>query len=349
MRRVLVAGCLWGLGCAPKVHLTVLEAADITLPADLRTVAVLDRSRPEGTGAHVLGALEGLATGEGLAVDRGGASAAIDGVARLLGESPRFEVVHAAVGVGSGPDPLTPEAVEEVLGVTQADALLALEAFDSDSILSVTSEQVAEMVEGEEVSRTEFTADRGTKVEATWRLYDARGRVLDVLLGAGTTDSWQAKGPTRALAEGALPPLRDVVAELGGSTGTAYGRRISPWYADVVRDYFVRGDPGLRAARHAVRAGDWKTAIAVWSELARTGDPRVRARAQYDLAVAYEVKGQYRRALSHAEDAARLVPSARILRYRDRLKAWIPERRALQEQMRPVGGVMSTPFEGGVP
>lgn len=315
MRRALVVAALWG--CTPKVHLTVLEAADITVPADVRTLALVERSGAEGPGA----------------------ASAVDGVASLLESSPRFAIARSNLGLDPGPEPLPPGAVAKVLAAAEAQAVLSLEAFAAESMVEVTSEEVAETVEGREVTRTVFTAARATKVEATWRLYDDDGTVIDHLAGAGTTDSWSATGATRELAEQALPPVRDAVGELAWGTGTSYGRRIAPWYADVVRDYFVRGDPRLADARRWVRAGDWKRAITTWSEVAAKGPSEIRARAEYDLAVAYEVKGQYRRALTHAEEAARLDPRRRIVRYRDVLRAELPERRMLQEQMEPVGGV----------
>jgi hypothetical protein len=226
-----------------------------------------------------------------------------------------------------------------VLAAGDAQAVLALEAFASDSLVDVTSDEVTETVEGKEVTRTVFTAERATKVEATWRLYDDDGSVIDLLEAAGTTDTWSATGATRELAEQALPPVRDAIEELAWGAGTAYGRRIAPWYGKVTRDYFVRGDPRLAEAKDAVRVGDWKSAITAWNEVSAKGPKEVRARAEYDLAVAYEVKGQYRRALTHAEEAARLDPRRRIVRYRDVLRAELPERRMLQEQMEPVGGI----------
>ena len=46
------------LACMPKVGLTVLEPAEIGLPSDVRTLAVIDRSALKMP-ASLLGALEG--------------------------------------------------------------------------------------------------------------------------------------------------------------------------------------------------------------------------------------------------------------------------------------------------
>ena len=42
-------------GCAPSVRVPVLQPAMVTLPAQVRTIGVVDRSGPKNVGEHILG------------------------------------------------------------------------------------------------------------------------------------------------------------------------------------------------------------------------------------------------------------------------------------------------------
>jgi hypothetical protein len=260
MRRVVVtlraALAVALIGCAPKVHFTILDAADRVLPPDIRTIAVDDRTGvPEGT-------------------------AATRGFTRWLATSDRFEVTDAG----------------------NADATVVIEGFDSESTLAVEDR----------------LAFRSSRVVLTWRLVDRQGTLLDGVEEAATVDRWSAvRDEETAVAP--LPTAEATIAALAESSGVAYARRLTAVSSSHSRDTYVRGDPRLRFARVAVRAGDWDRAMRLWTEVARSAEPAIAARAHYDLAVGYEVEGEVRRALDHLHQAAALDDGPRIARYRDAL------------------------------
>lgn len=264
IRPVLAFGCL--LGCLPKVHLTVLDSADLVLSPELRTITIADRTGvPEG-------------------------AAAVAGFTRWMSGSPRFDLVDAA-----------------------ADVTVVVDGFEGESSLAVE----------------EHATIRSSSVVLTWRLTDRAGTVLDALEHAATTDRWVVAG------DDPVPTAEETISALAESSGVAYARRLIAVDSTLVRDTFVRGDPRLRFARVAVNAGDWRRAIALWSDVARSEDPALAARAHYDLAVGYEVGGDVRRALAHVDQAAALDDGARIARYKDLLDRANRDQRPLRPLAQP--------------
>ena len=184
-------------------------------------------------------------------------------------------------------------------------------------------------------TRRVHTVTRTAMVEGSFTLVAADGRELDRLERTGTADVWTAEGATPAEAEAALDPVADDVASLARSAGFAYARRLAPDTRTTVRPWYPGGDPRMEDAAFHVRAGDWDGAIPRWREVA--DDPavadEVRARALFDLGVAWEAHGQEHRAWLNLQDAAALHPGARIEHYRDTLDALRIKHRELQQRM----------------
>ena len=97
IRTLILAAALavaaWTMGCGPAVTLRVLEPAAVTVPPQVETVALVDRSRPSNAGEGILGVLEGIVTGEAIGVDTEGRAQALQGLSSGLANSPRFRVV----------------------------------------------------------------------------------------------------------------------------------------------------------------------------------------------------------------------------------------------------------------
>jgi hypothetical protein len=204
----------------------------------------------------------------------------------------------------------------QVISDGSPDAVVTLSAFDARSELSVE----------------DAIAVRTSRVVLSWQLMDSGGRVLDEMPGSEVADRWlaarDADGST------ALPSAEQTIASLAESSGVAYARRFRDEDAEIVRDTFVRGDPRLRFARFAVQSGDWSRAMQLWTEVSRASEPWLAARAHYDLAVGYEVEGQVRRALDHADRAAALDDAPRFLRYRTTLDRANGDQRPLRPATR---------------
>ncbi len=328
------------VGCAPTVSIRVLEPAAVTFPSDVMRVAVVDRSAAGNAGEHVLSAIEGALTGEAIHADREGAIKAMEAAIQTVEDSPRFDAVVPVVDLdevesGIWDDTITWKAADRICRRVDAQALVALESFDSDSSIAVTVAQVTETKDGQDVTRNEYTARRETSVLTSWRVYDVlRHELIDQSREFRYADSWEQKGKTEAEAVGLLPSQYDTIMTVGWIAGEDYGRRISPSYNYLYRPYYGAKDPRLKAAKVHVRALDWEGAAKEWRAMVDDPNPKMRGRAKYNLAVYLETQGKLEAALDRAQQASIDLNNGRSRWYVRELSQRIADQRLLDEQMK---------------
>lgn len=328
-------------GCMPHVAVDVLQPALVTVPADIRTLAVVDRSAPGSAGEHVLGVLEGAVTGEALLGDREGAHAALAQLHGTLSGSPRFAIVlpHAngeQVETDIFDETISWAAARRLCEQSGAEALVALEAFDSDSSVSVTVEDREETTDDGKTRHVKVhIAERDTSVLTAWRVYyPAEKRILDDTRDRRFADSWTAEGESEEAAIAALPSQVDSIVALGRDAGDDYARRIAPTYVQVSRAYYGRGDERFTDARRHVRARQWEAAGRIWRGVAeQESDAKLRGRAAFNLALWFETRGDLDGALAWAEKAHGDLGNARARQYIATLHGRIADRERLAVQM----------------
>lgn len=332
-------------GCMGTVRIPVLESAALNVPKHIETIAVVDRSAPRNAGEGVLKFLEAAISGEGILEDRDGAAAAVSAVADVLADSPRFEVVVPNVDrreISRGPlgGMADWQLIEDICQTAGCDAVISLEFFDSDSDLMDDETEVHA-----DKSQT-FHVNTETRVRIVWRLYDAKERSLvDEVLDHRGSENWDGEGPTRDDAIANLPETRDAVLAVGRSLGQAYGRRVAPSWRWVGREYYKSGDPALKEAKVAVEANDWDRAESIWAQLAEsTPDPEVRGKANFNIALACEVRGELGRALAMARMAHADLDSGTSQDYVYVLERRLADRDRLDQQLQP-----SAPSDEGTP
>lgn len=329
-------------GCGPSIHMEVMRPADVSIPGHVQKLALVDRSAPANTGQAVLGTLEGLVTGESILEDRDGAAAAMNGLTTYLADSPRYEVAQVSISKETAESNLWDKelswrAAKRIAKMADADAVVSLEAFDSDSYTDVTSSVREESTPSGGTARTTvFHAQRETRVIAAWRVYDVENKViLDDLRDHPTARTWEEDGDSRTDAMAQLPSRRDTVMDLGYVSGEWYARRIAPTYIWVSRGYYGKGDPRLKDAKNYVKASDWQGAMEIWEGLLGNPDPKLRGKAEYNMAVALEVAGDLQGALSFAKKAAVSLPKGRTRDYVRTLKGRVRDQARLEEQLAP--------------
>lgn len=296
-------------GCVPKVHLTVLDAAEVVVPPEIHRIAVV--TDPNAELDPVVDGLRArlAASGRFQVADLLSGEAPPDAVITIRGLATATEITEQTRAV-----PVKAPAAPASDGAAGPDG--AGEGAVPGAVVGVTVGAVVE-------------ATRTSKITVTWDLKTRDGAVVDHLDDVAVIDQWTAEGPTSEAARAALLPEDEAVRELSWSAGAAYARRIASLEDDVVRSLVVGGDPALRSgAKAAATAGDWNKARAEWIQLAnRTTDAAVRARAWYDLAVADEVEGEYRRALGQLDQAIAIDDDPRFPAYRAEVaRAWAMRR-----------------------
>lgn len=326
--------------CATSsVGIQVLVPADINVSQDIRMLALVNRYRPE-KGQGVLNVLEGAVTGENIGQDRRSADEALSGLTNALAGSPRFTITRPAIelrGTGRGdfPPPLTVEEVNDICAKSSAQALVTIEAFDSDQSIACTT-QVRERKNkaGETEKYTVWLARKSINVTVGWRMYAAgNGNLIDEFRMFETV-RFNAEGNNEPNAIANLPQGEAVTREIGRVTGSRYSARISPTWIAVSRMYYKKGNDNLKLGRQRVRFNDWKGAAEYWSRA--MDDPKLKnqGRAMYNLALAAEMEGDLQGASDHARTASEKYQNRKALSYFSILQQRMRDQERLQEQMK---------------
>jgi hypothetical protein len=286
-----------------------MRPADIDVPKDIQAIATANRYKPDKPN-RVWNVLEGLVSGEGIGQDRRGAEACLEGLSNVLMVSPRFKFAQLAIDLrGTGtqnfPDPLPADEVKRLCELAKSDALVTIEAFDSDSRLDYGSRVKKEKVNNVMSDVTYQTVNAGIRVTVGWRMYRAKdGAIVDQFRMIETIN-FNQEGRTRQEAESRLPGRDAMTRDIGRIVGDKYATRISPAIFWVTRDYFgkANGAPEMRDARNSARISDWTSAAKIWSIVSENPNPKTASKAMYNMAVASEVLGDLNNAIMWTEKA----------------------------------------------
>lgn len=335
---LLLALLLWS-GCSTShISMDVLRPAQITLPQEVKNLALVNRFRPE-KGKGFLNVLEGALSGENINQDRNGAEASLRGLTNTLAGSPRFRIVRPATelqgwGRASFPEPLAPGLVKQICRDYNSDALVTIEAFDSDHNRRCEQRTRTVKRDGQSIKEIFFVAQQWIDVTVGWRLYSAETGTLIDEYRMQERVSFDANGPSEAVAFRNLPNSDFMVREMGRVTGEAYSFRISPLYVRVSRDYYSRGTTALQLGKRKVRMNDWEGAEKHWDMALTNEKEKIRGRALFNKALAQEVQGNLIEAHNIAARAYEEYGNKRARRYAQVLQQRIYDNDILNEQMK---------------
>jgi hypothetical protein len=321
-------------GCRATTNLQVLQPALVTVPPEVQTLGVIDRSAAKNIGESLLGVLEGALTGESIGADRDGAREALSTLTMTLSKSPRFKVVTPNVNAEQAKSDITDTKLdwptaERICKNAGCDALVVLEAIDSDTTLNITQQLNTTL------NVTEYVAQRDAKVLTAWRVYDVKNKViLDEKRDYDFTNSWTERDQNKDVAVSRLPTNTVSVVRVAARSGDAYAGRIAPTYRWVARDFYVAGDDRLKEAKHHVRAQDWEGAAKIWTTMTDIQDPKLRGKAKYNLALYYERAGNLKQSYTLAQEAAVDLHTGRSRTYVDVINQRVLDAARLDEQMR---------------
>ena len=228
MLAVLLNSC-----AASRISFDVLAPAPVIIPNSIKSLAIIDRSLPENSD---LNKIEGLLTGEGLEQDRLSTQFVLDGLNNSLSNTDRYVVIRTdelMIGSGSGflfPEPLRWEQVEALCSKYDVDAIVSLETYDSDFIISRARSGG---------SILDIHAGGEATVNCGFRMYyPAPGTIIDEFHFSHAM-TWESGGSILAAANAVLNKNK-AIRETSFAAGKIYGQRITPsWYL-VNRDYFKK-------------------------------------------------------------------------------------------------------------
>lgn len=295
-------------GCKQRVYLTVNEPAAVHLNNNLVNGVLINRSFVGGK-AKVLDQIDNALTLEGN-IDQKGSKSAITGAFNALSVNPRFQeltiIDSMSVENRNGsyfPAPLTWEEVSEICTTNNADFLLVLEVYDTDTKIDYSSKMVNKTTPLGTVPVPMHYAKMTTWIKTGWRIYDLSQKLVldefyleDRLISTGS-------GINPIVAAAAMLNREQAVKQISTDVGEFYANRVESQNFRVWRNYFNKGSRYLKMANRRAETGDWNGAAELWEKEMTNSKRKVAGRATYNMAISKEINGDPYTALELAQKA----------------------------------------------
>ncbi|HSI76276.1 MAG TPA: DUF6340 family protein [Lunatimonas sp.] len=290
-----------GVSCTKNVSLTRLAPAEISIPSHVQRLLIVDRTEPESQGFAII---EGILTGEAPFEVKNAIETTLATIQQELNTSPRYEVIRARERLKGGffsqtfPQPLMWSQIESLCASYDADAVLALEKFSSDFIVTDKKALIKKTVgSGKEAKVIEVDgiyAEGVASVQVGFRFYDPVNRNIADQIDFNKTNLWSAEAETRTQALALMIDKVRATQVVGQMAGASYARRVAPMYLTVSRSFFPKSktNPALGHGARLAEVNQWEQAIDTWKNgLDAPTDNKTAGRLAYNIAIGYEVLG----------------------------------------------------------
>ena len=321
----------------------VLQPAEIFIPENVETIVTIDRSKPA---KGFLSFLEGAISGEEVGQDKEGRRRALQGLTEALTRTPRFNVIHSGYEkIGSKTslrliEPMNWYEVKALCEEFRADAVLAIEMYDSDVLIETTEkERKKKNKDGKEFIETYFEDKMDLSVKMGWRLYDPVNKIIIDEFTTRDEDGATADGLTKETARKNLPDVYQMARDISFVAGRLYGERIAPTWVFVNRDYYtsVKGpeQAAMEKAARMAETRDWRNAAKAWNEvIASSVDIETQGKAAYNIAIANESLGKLQNARDWAQKAYVEFGNKKAKNYIQTIETRIYEQQLVEEQLK---------------
>jgi hypothetical protein len=289
------------------MSLSVTEPACVSLPANAKTAAIVNRSLAADN-SMTIDAVHRTISLESKDLQAAGAGASLNGLTDALIRSNRFDSVKKlsypdlrSYGAGVFPVYLSWDTVEKICRENHADVLFSLELFDPGSTVGLNIANFVQVLNAK------------TQVKTGWRIYDPNTRtILDQFF---INRDLNCQGGSFLTVGSAQLGRKEAVIIAGNRTGEDYATRATPYSIRVSRFYYVRGNGSFSIAKRMARAGDWGGAANIWRVATKSTSGKVAGRACYNMAIISEINGDLNGALQWARKAYEVYRTSYALGY----------------------------------
>lgn len=296
--------------CSRSIYLDVMQPAEITIPAHLTKIGVVNRStvkKNQDTKDKVLNVLEGIVTGESIGADRQASEECLNGLFQITSQQNRITYTQINPNVqGTGmtleKPQLTWDEVDKICNANGLNGLLVLESFDSDNNMKLTPGTTRiKNKEGVMVDVPEFTANANMHVTSSWRIYDKEAhKIFDQIMNVNDR-GFSAKGATERDAAANLPNKRVMLNQTGYAAGTQFGQRISPNWIKVPRKFYKGKGDDMKFGYRLGKSHSWEKAAQVWNRNSNNQNKKNAGKACYNMALVCEIEGKLDLAIEWAK------------------------------------------------
>lgn len=292
------------------VSVNTTKPALAPLPSHIRSIVVIDGTLlPVNSGTKI----EKVLTGEVFAQDEQAIGKYIEGIVELCSSYGRITIIRSGERYEGGgtkntfPKPLDWDAVKKYCEKYNADAVMAIEVFDSDYMVTGIPFNMG-TIKTPNVNTTSINTSGTVTLNIGLRIYDPREqKITDEYRTTEYIDLNSSVYSAESAVNTVLSKV-EIVNQVSYDLGLFYGKRISPWITSVTR-YFYNKPKKSKNLQQGVRrseVADWKGAIESWTMVLESNhkkDKKAYNEAAFNIAVAWEVLGDLQKASEWARRA----------------------------------------------
>jgi hypothetical protein len=194
---------------------------------------------------------------------------------------------------------LTLPQVKQICNEFNVDALLLLENFEEKV---KTSYQIfpGNMFNGGE-NLKEYTAYIQVAYHSNWKLYQPLEKLMAAGFEVKDTIYFERRGNTLQETYEELPTIKEALLDGAIENGENLASYISPGWKSDQRRYFLTGNNDADKAVGLLKQNDWQEAKNIWLKFSNSSSDRFRSMIEYNLALASEMTGDLKEAISWAK------------------------------------------------
>ena len=188
------------------------------------------------------------------------------------------------------------------LTFSQAERLCA--DYQADALLTLNQLVLYDIVESFPTDEGTYYAYLQAYAQSHWTIHYA-GQTREVTFTQADTLLWESQlHYTRAQSLSDLPSRQEALLYLARELGNRMGSSFAPSWQTTRR--YIYELPDLQAGLDAFRLQRWNSAINQWLTIVDSKDKKAAACAAANIAIAYEMLGDYASACDYAQRASRL-------------------------------------------
>ncbi len=309
-----------------QMEVNIPKPALFELPADIKRVAIIDRS--EGNATTII---EGALTGEMVGIDKILSQECISGLTQMLNLNDKLQVTRhserlkapntTSTGFGAN---LDWAIVDQIAQQNNADALLVLEYFDSDY-------NIRDQTKPNNVGTV--LVQGYASVTGGFRIYDTKNRTIIYERGLSKSRNFGETAATREMAIAKLIKGSTALKSLSNELGKSIGRRFTAYYTWEDRIIFKGKSQQAQVGERYILSQSYQEAVTTLSKaLEVESDMKEKGRICHNLGYCYEVLGDLQRSKTWLTKGYTEYGNDKSLAYLNTINQRITEEEIIERQ-----------------
>ena len=292
-----------------RISIQVSVPAKRALPNDIQSIVLMNRSMTPEFSDLNQDSLENLLIRKKLKLDKVLLdSIASDTTLQVLGnamyESGRFDIV---IPVRRNLPNIYPIAKEQSISLSLPQVQQICNEFKTDAVLTLESfsEKVNTSFHVESgfsngVPVKDYNAFVQVAYHSNWKLYQPLEKLMMARFEVNDTIFWERDGFTLQETYEKLPTIKEALIDGAIENGENLASFISPAWKTAERIYFVTKNPEADKAIEHLKKNEWKEAQEIWLKFSTSTSASLRSKIEYNLALASEMNGNLKEAVTWA-------------------------------------------------